>query len=318
MLQNKKISISIPTYNRAEFLDRSLEFHIPLVKKYGIAIYVSDNASPDETKSVVAKWQKEYDLLFYHENAQNLGPDENIEVALKLPESDYVWILGDSNCFDQKSLELVVESLNSELDVVVVDDNYRVNNKEARIYTEHNELLSDLGWHMTQLSSLIVSKNIMQSIDFKLYSDSRFTHVGAVFGYLADFVTFNVLWLGDATVKPIMLDSIRKVSWQNITFDIWLKSWPQLILSLPHIYSLDSKLRAISDHNNKTSVFSFKNLLLLKMYGFYTTQIMKEYHQILRISFNCRKIFAIYIPLFIPTFIINLAFKIKRAVSYDE
>lgn len=37
MNKNTLLSIVIPTYNRAEFLDYSLEVHIPLLKKFGIA-----------------------------------------------------------------------------------------------------------------------------------------------------------------------------------------------------------------------------------------------------------------------------------------
>ena len=39
---NKKLSIVIPTYNRASFLDYSLETHIPLAKEYNISIYIFD------------------------------------------------------------------------------------------------------------------------------------------------------------------------------------------------------------------------------------------------------------------------------------
>ena len=58
MESNKQLSIVIPTYNRADFLDYSLKLHIPIVKKYNICIYISDNASTDNTKEVINKLVK--------------------------------------------------------------------------------------------------------------------------------------------------------------------------------------------------------------------------------------------------------------------
>ena len=57
---NKNLSICIPTYNRAKFLDENLEKIIPLCKRYEVPIYVSDNNSPDETYDVVQNHKKNY------------------------------------------------------------------------------------------------------------------------------------------------------------------------------------------------------------------------------------------------------------------
>lgn len=65
---NKNLSIVIPTYNRADFLDYSLEVYIPMLKEYGIEIAIFDNASTDNTYEIVSKWIKEYDYLTYHKN----------------------------------------------------------------------------------------------------------------------------------------------------------------------------------------------------------------------------------------------------------
>ena len=93
---NKKLSIVIPTYNRADFLDYSLEIHIPMLKEYGIEIAIFDNASTDNTEKVVSKWMEEYPYLSYHRSETNIGPDANFERALKYPDTEYIWLLGDT------------------------------------------------------------------------------------------------------------------------------------------------------------------------------------------------------------------------------
>ena len=49
---NKDLSICIPTYNRAKFLDENLSKTIPICRKFKIPIYISDNDSKDNTFEV--------------------------------------------------------------------------------------------------------------------------------------------------------------------------------------------------------------------------------------------------------------------------
>ena len=63
MQANPLLSIVIPTYNRADFLDYCLKVHIPLAKAHNIQIIISDNASTDATKKIVQKRMEEYPLI---------------------------------------------------------------------------------------------------------------------------------------------------------------------------------------------------------------------------------------------------------------
>ena len=82
-----QISICIPTYNRAQFLDACLEYHIPLARMHNVKIFISDNASDDNTEDVVKRRCAEYPLIFYSRNQVNVGADAGFEIALKLADT---------------------------------------------------------------------------------------------------------------------------------------------------------------------------------------------------------------------------------------
>lgn len=99
--QSKLLSIAIPTYNRCETLKRTLENIINQIIINGyqnlIEIAVSDNASTDDTESVVCKFQAEYpNLIVYSKNDENIIW-QNIKKASDIASGKYVWFCGDDD-----------------------------------------------------------------------------------------------------------------------------------------------------------------------------------------------------------------------------
>ena len=133
---NNNLSIVIPTYTRADFLDYSLEIHIPLAKKYNVPIYIVDNASTDNTGEIVNKWMCEYVFLFYSRNKKNLGPDLNFEIALNKPSTDYVWLLGDTSKIKKEVFRSVVKQSEKVFDLILLNSAKRVFDIESQFVSE--------------------------------------------------------------------------------------------------------------------------------------------------------------------------------------
>lgn len=306
MESNNQLSIVIPTYNRADFLDYSLKVHIPILKKYNICIYISDNASTDNTKEVVNKWQKEYNFLYYSKNCTNIGPDANFEKALKMTDSDYTWLLGDTISFQIDDLELLINRIiNNKFEAIILNSNNRVQNIDNCIFNDHNILLRSLGWHMTQMSSLIFSKELLKNSNFTRYYETNFIQTGIIFEYLSYKKEFKVLWNRDISIKGISIEKIKKTSWENNTFEIWLVRWPTFIFSLPSLYSLECKYITILTHNSKTRLFGLKNLLNLKMLEVLTIQKCLSYRKFFKFSGNKLILVSLIIALIFPSSVIK-------------
>ena len=86
------LSICIPTYNRAEYLDEAINSVLVQITediKDKIEICVSDNNSIDNTKDIILSLQKKSTIpIIYHENSTNIGADMNflkvIEIILRI------------------------------------------------------------------------------------------------------------------------------------------------------------------------------------------------------------------------------------------
>lgn len=307
MESNKLLAIVIPTYNRADFLDYNLKNHIPILKEHNIQIFISDNASTDNTENIVKKWMKEYDFLFYSKNEINIGPDANFEKALKMPKTDYVWLLGDTSFFNKIEFNLLLNRIDdNSFDMIVTNSENRVKGIETTVFTNHNELLTTLGWHMTQISSLMFSKELLSKANFSRYYNSNFIQTGIIFEYLSLKSYIEVLWNNDVSVNLIKLDNIKKESWQNQTFPIWLKNWPNFIFSLPPIYTLESKELTIKKHNCLTRIFSLKYLLYLRSYNFYTLNEYLVYNKLLKYSGRKYPKITFLLPLLVPSFLMKI------------
>jgi len=268
MKESELLSIVIPTRNRSKYLEQCLDLIYISVNRNAIRVHIQDNASTDDTEEVVSRWIARCSLFSYDRNVSDIGPDRNFECALKSVETQYVWLLGDSYTISREGFEAVISllmgSIDSPLDALIINFNARVKNIEARFYNCSKSLLSDLGWHTTVLSSLIYNRRVIQSADFKRYYDTNFIQTGILFETLAVISGYTVGWLPDVSVENIVFEGQTKVSWQKEALEIWLLRWPSFVLSLPPLYPLEVKLRVIRAHNIKTNVFSYQLLYTLK------------------------------------------------------
>lgn len=287
---NNTLSLVIPTYNRARFIDVSLQRHLPILHQYHIDVYVVDNASTDETREVVGKYQAMYPRLNYHVNDTNVGPDRNFEIALTLPETDYVWLLGDTSSFNADAVKTITDLINevNHLDVIVLNDAGRVRRIPAGPIEERGLLLRTLGWHMTQISTLIYSRPLLQQANFARFRATNFMQTGIIFEYLANKEFIKVWWLSHVNISGFKVEGVKKVGWLHETFEIWMRRWPNLIMSLPPAYTLDDKQITIKMHNRLAKVFSLSKLMRMRAHGVLSFKVFLHYYAVARQSVSNR------------------------------
>ena len=87
------LTIAIPTYNRAAKLAAQLERLLPqLTPEVRLCVY--DNASPDETQAVVAKFLP---AVSYFRAATNCGGGRNIFRCFEECDTKWLWVLSDDD-----------------------------------------------------------------------------------------------------------------------------------------------------------------------------------------------------------------------------
>jgi abequosyltransferase len=308
MTKKDILSICIPTYNRANLLyENTLEL-IEKVRPYNIPIYISDNYSSDNTEKIALNLKNKYDEITYFRHNSNIH-DMNFPFVLRKSCTKYTWLLGDKNRLANQSIERLLSIIDKEdYDIIVVgDESLRVKNIPSKIFTDPNQLLEQLGWHMTLISSLIFSKELITKMDFERYSKTNFIHLSAIFDAIIE-TNFKVLWLNEPIIEGPRV--LLELSWVNVIFEVFFESWANSIFSLSPKYSLFSKLNCIKNHNSNTKLFTKGSFFHLRRKGIYSLNVYKKYNKYFNIFLDIPNLYLLLIAL-TPIWILNLNNKFK-------
>jgi glycosyltransferase involved in cell wall biosynthesis len=92
------LTIAIPTYNRSWCLRELLPILTDQLKDQSrVELIISDNASPDETPSLVQEFVARGLSVRYIRNAHDIGPDANFLQCFEQARGKYVWIFSDDD-----------------------------------------------------------------------------------------------------------------------------------------------------------------------------------------------------------------------------
>ncbi len=109
------LSICIPTYNRASFLQECLESIVTQYKNPDVfeqvEIVISDNASDDDTTNVVENFQKQFSNISYYRNDTNVGFDKNILNVVEKSTGTYIFTLWDDDALFPDTLAYIIKEL---------------------------------------------------------------------------------------------------------------------------------------------------------------------------------------------------------------
>ena len=110
------LTIAIPTYNRAELLDRQLAWLDRAITgiEAHCELFVSDNHSEDRTPEVVADWRSRLESRVTFRsvrNERNVGAIRNIAGCILAASTSHVWTVGDDDRIDDGAARFVVDEL---------------------------------------------------------------------------------------------------------------------------------------------------------------------------------------------------------------
>jgi abequosyltransferase len=111
-----RLSFCIPTHNRARFLEATLRSIVEQASNE-VEIVISDNASTDETQTVVDSFRKSHPAIVYFRHEQNVGADRNYLKAVELASGDYCWLFGSDDILKPTALARILGELDSGFDL---------------------------------------------------------------------------------------------------------------------------------------------------------------------------------------------------------
>lgn len=130
---HKLLTIAIPTYNRAELLDKQLAWLALAIKGFesDCEIFVSDNCSTDHTQQIIKKWQEHLSNVTFnsHKNSENVGLIKNIICCLNFAKTKYIWTIGDDDPIQERAVAYVINKLKNKDKLSLLFLNFSGRNK---------------------------------------------------------------------------------------------------------------------------------------------------------------------------------------------
>jgi glycosyltransferase involved in cell wall biosynthesis len=177
-----KVSICIPTYNRAQILPYAV--NSVLAQTYeDFELIICDDASPDETPTVVQQWDDP--RIRYLRHPQNIQRSRNMRAGFEAAQGEYFIKFDDDDALTPTFLEKTVAVLeaNPQVDFVCTD-HWVINARHQRdqAATEANSakwgkdrlqtgviadlLLETFGYQSLQVGSTLFRKACLTAVDF--------------------------------------------------------------------------------------------------------------------------------------------------------
>lgn len=193
-----KLSICIPTYNRAKALNKTLSAAVAQSKSEDAEIVVSNNASTDNTEDILIEHP-----VRWSSNSENLGSAANLRRAVEMAIGDYCWLLADDDTIKPGAVAAIMRAIATEPGVVLLNysqkgsrvmgiygDMYFKNWGEYFYFCRRKFNVNE--WDaakMTFMSSLVVNRELYLANDS---SDKDAPHTFTILKYIADHPVYVI------------------------------------------------------------------------------------------------------------------------------
>lgn len=186
------LSICIPTFNRANFLKKTLESIIcqaVFIETNEVEIVISDNCSEDDTAVIAKQFVKAFpEKIKYHRNSSNIE-DENFEVALSHGSGVFLKLHNDNLLFVNGSLTEMIKVINAttvEKPIIFFTNGNKNVGHQIEIYNNFNEFVSRVSFFSTWIGGFGIWREEFNSItDFSRNVKLKLVQTDVLFRLLA-------------------------------------------------------------------------------------------------------------------------------------
>ncbi|PIP39782.1 MAG: hypothetical protein COX19_07100, partial [Desulfobacterales bacterium CG23_combo_of_CG06-09_8_20_14_all_51_8] len=134
MISAPKLSICIPTYNRVNTLQETLESILPQVAENpAVEVVISDNASTDNTANLCREFESRFPIVRYYPNSENLGFDGNVAACVRKAQGEYISFFSDDDLSPPDTFPALL--------------NHLIRRKPAILYINHTPFLHNNPCH---------------------------------------------------------------------------------------------------------------------------------------------------------------------------
>lgn len=202
------LSICIPTFNRGEYLRRTLQSIVEqeaFLQTHEIEIVVSDNCSTDTTQEVGTEYANAYPgKVFYHRNQSNIGADINFETALTKGRGLFLKLHNDNLLIRNGSLTemlKVIEATQNERPVIFFTNGSMNKGQQIEVCANFNAFVKAVSYYSTWIGGFGIWRKDFESIEgFAANAHLRIIQTDIIFRLVASgkraIVLFDSYFIG--------------------------------------------------------------------------------------------------------------------------
>ena len=155
------LSICIPTYNRSQYLKKTIDSIIGQeeFKPEDVEIVISDNCSTDDTEIVCKKYTEQYENIKYFKNQENVR-DRNFPLVLSKGSGVLLKLCNDTLIFNKDALNdllHLIRNCQDEKPVIFTSNNNHYPNKITVKSLE--DFLNTISYNITWIGGLSIWKD---------------------------------------------------------------------------------------------------------------------------------------------------------------
>lgn len=274
---NKRLAIAIPTFNRSVTLIENLRAMLAQLQEYQIGVHISDDSTNDDTEHLVRDLLLEYPHIYFRRNAPSLGHDANFRATVTMPDTDFVWYLGDSRRVLPNGIGAVLRMLDSAPDFCFVNHHVEDFSDREIAPEDMHQFLLDRTWYLTLTGATIYGRRPLgllaelEDLDFR----RNFPQLELILTF-AERAAARAVWCGTPYVStaPGMGASSY---WLKRAFSVFMRDWTQLIRAHPGLFSPEEMVHVIRTHSVHSGLFGLRGLIFLRAIGALDSDVLQEY-----------------------------------------
>jgi len=263
-MNEKLLTISIPTFNRACKLERLMNVLL-LYPVCELEILICDNASEDNTQDICSNYILDNSNVNYIRNSKNLGYDKNVILCLENSITEYVWFLSDDDLVSLELINKVIINLKQKkpdgmlINARVLADSHqeiipKLNSKLINeLVTVNEDVFVEYSKWSTLISSQVIKRRIVNTNDLVSYIGTCFVQLPLFWNSLKER---ELMLLSDCFIDKFDSESH---DFQQTNSKLWFVNWSDVIFSLEQ-FSVKSRNKAITNLYGK-GVFSFSGVI---------------------------------------------------------
>lgn len=285
----RSLAICIPTFNRCEVLEDTLNYELGICNDLGIDIYLYDSSTDGNTAKLL-ETLKTYENLHYISIDSATALDQKVVMIYQSygreKKHDYLWLIGDSISFSREVLQKVVSVIQTDPTMVFVN-NEDLQNLGDREFYNVSEMFRKLFWKSSLWGSIIIKESLYYSVDWNEYIEK---FVGL------DQISVGLHWYRLASVKDfrgvlfsvkkgidMRKSSLKKLAWwkenecgSETIYRVWAKGLVETAYMLP--FSQEDIEEALNTQRIYVKNFCWLNLCRSRKDGVYNIDIYRKYH----------------------------------------